>query len=305
MRRKNDILWKGMLEEVFDDLLRFVFKQAEEVFDLKRGFEFLDKELSEICPEPDREPNTRFVDKLVKVFTKDGNEEWLLVHLEVQGYPDRQFPERMFQYYYRIFDRYRRPVTAIAIFTGTDGKSMPDRYEHHFLGTHHVYKYNTLCVTEYSDELLLESDNPFALVVMAAKKALLAGKIPEFELVGQKLLVAKLLYKKGLFSKRKIEGILTFLNNYVLFEKQETNLIFMKELDIITGKAKTMGIIEQLAEIRAQEGHEMGLEEGRVESSRLFVGNLLQETDFSIEKIASLANVSVDFVKEVKGHHSA
>ncbi|HTI92251.1 MAG TPA: hypothetical protein VL727_16770 [Puia sp.] len=29
MRRKNDQLWKSLLEDVFDDLLRFVFPEAE------------------------------------------------------------------------------------------------------------------------------------------------------------------------------------------------------------------------------------------------------------------------------------
>ena len=38
---KKDALWKSVLEEVFDDMLRFVFPDAERVFDFGRGFEFL------------------------------------------------------------------------------------------------------------------------------------------------------------------------------------------------------------------------------------------------------------------------
>jgi hypothetical protein len=67
MRRKNDQLWKGVLEEVFDDLLRFVFPEAGKVFDMQRKFEYLDKELNELVPEPDKKSDIRFVDKLVKV----------------------------------------------------------------------------------------------------------------------------------------------------------------------------------------------------------------------------------------------
>jgi hypothetical protein len=40
----KDALWKSVLEEVFDDRLRFVFPDAERVFDFGRGFEFLDGE---------------------------------------------------------------------------------------------------------------------------------------------------------------------------------------------------------------------------------------------------------------------
>jgi len=62
MRRKNDILWKGVMEVIFDDLLRFIFPEAEQFIDIGRGFDFLDKELSEMYPEPDKMAETKFVD---------------------------------------------------------------------------------------------------------------------------------------------------------------------------------------------------------------------------------------------------
>jgi hypothetical protein len=264
MRRKNDQLWKGILEEVFDDLLRFVFPEADRIFDMKRKFEYLDKELSELAPEPDMKSNTRFVDKLVKVYRQD--------------------------------DRHKVPMTAIAIFTAQSGHKMPNRYEYCFLGTHHMYQYNTLCITDPTDEELENSNNPFAVVMLAARAALLAGKIPEKELLEQKLLVAKLLLAKKQFSRRKIKMILSFLRNYIFFEKKETNRIFDQQVDQLTHQKNTMGLLEQIAEIRA--------EEARIETSekknRLFVKNLLKETTFSMQKIASLASVSVYFVKKVK-----
>jgi hypothetical protein len=88
-------------------------------------------------------------------------------------------------------------MTAIAIFTARNGHTMPNRYEYCFLGTHHMYKYNTLCITDFTEEELEKSNNPFAAVMLAARKALLAGKIPEKELLEQKLLVAKLLLAKN------------------------------------------------------------------------------------------------------------
>lgn len=223
MRRKNDQLWKSLLEDVFDDLLRFVFPEADKVFDMQRGFEYLDKELNELTPQPDEGPDTRFVDKLVKVHRRDGKKEFILIHIEVQGYTKKreQFPERMFRYYYRIFDRYQKPVTAIAIFTGPDGHMIPNRYEYHFLGTHHVYQYNTLNILGPKETELEESDNPFAVVLLAARKALLAGHIPERRLLEQKLLVARLLLSKKQFSHKKISKILLFLKNYIVFAKKK------------------------------------------------------------------------------------
>jgi len=40
--------------------------------------------------------------------------------------------------------------------------------------------------------------------------------------------------------------------------------------------------------------------EGREEAAASFVENLLKGSDFAVEKIASLANVTVDFVNEIK-----
>jgi hypothetical protein len=65
------------------------------------------------------------VDKLVKVYLKDGQEKWILVNIEVQGYRDPHFEERMFTYYYRIKDRYQHNITAWAIFTDNNVRYHP------------------------------------------------------------------------------------------------------------------------------------------------------------------------------------
>jgi len=103
--KRDDSLWKAILEDVCDDLLRFFFKNANALFDLERGFEFLDKALEQLFPSTQDEFNPKYVDKLVKVFTHNGSEHWVLVHIEVQGSSDADFGHRMFQYYYRIYDR--------------------------------------------------------------------------------------------------------------------------------------------------------------------------------------------------------
>jgi hypothetical protein len=67
MKPKYDMLWKGIIEDIMEDLLLFVDPDIGNYLDLKRSFEFLDKELAEMYPEPDRPSSTRVVDKLVKV----------------------------------------------------------------------------------------------------------------------------------------------------------------------------------------------------------------------------------------------
>ena len=67
--KRNDILWKAALEDLFDDFLRFFYPEAETLFDLEKGFEYLDKELEQLFPPEFDDYAPRYVDKLVKVFT--------------------------------------------------------------------------------------------------------------------------------------------------------------------------------------------------------------------------------------------
>lgn len=66
----------------------------------------------------------------------------------------------------------------------------------------------------------------------------------------------------------------------------------MEKTDEIFEKRNTMGIIEQLAEIKRQEA----LEEGDEKTVRLFLAN----TKFPLEKIAELVAVPVSFVEKIK-----
>ena len=289
MRHNKDILWKGVLQWVLDDLLRFVFSDADQIFDFQKRFIYLDKELAELNPGPGKKTDVRFVDNLVKVFRKDGGEEWILVHIEVQDMTKAEdrplFPERMFRYYYRCFDRHHKPVVAIAIFCGPDGKKFTGSYKYEFMNTRVQYDYNTLRIIDYSDEELRKSKNPFAWVVLTAKKALLTGKDLDKKLLEGKLFIFRKLYENGVFEKEKLQAILRFLDKYVLFEKRETIRIFKAEVDKISGKKNTMDILKELYV---------------EDKSRLVVRNLLTKTTHSIAKIAALADVSEDFVEKVK-----
>ena len=299
---KKDALWKSVLEEVFDDMLRFVFPDAERIFDIDRGFEFLDKELGELYPEHAMSTDTRFVDKLVKVFCFSGKEQWLLCHVEVQGDTrnPKEFGERMFRYYYRILDRWHRPVTAVAFFTGGDNRRMPELFTTKFLGTELRFRYNTLRLDDYAEEELLSSSNPFALVLLAAKKALLKGKMGDRKLVDQKFLVARHLMRGNRFPRNKVEAILLFLNNIVTFENPEMNRIFEGKIDQLTNKKNTMTVIEQLAEIKAEEAMAEGIKKGRAEAYEKAIKAFLANTEFSVEKIAELVEAPIALVRKIK-----
>jgi len=116
--RRNDELLKGVLEDNFEDFLRFLYPNAEGRFDFSRGVEFMDKELPALVPDRESKKGGRVADLLAKVFLTDGTEEWIMLHTEIEGGSGMAFAERMLQYNYRTWEKHRRPVASIAFYTG-------------------------------------------------------------------------------------------------------------------------------------------------------------------------------------------
>jgi hypothetical protein len=108
-----DSPWKKALEVYFEEFIDFFFPEMAADVDWSREHVFLDKELQQVAREAAL--GRRYVDKLVRVYRKNGHEEWVLAHIEVQGQPDIDFPMRMYTYNYRIFDRFNRKVASLAI----------------------------------------------------------------------------------------------------------------------------------------------------------------------------------------------
>jgi len=308
MRKKNDILLKAAFEESFPDLLQFFFPEANEIFAIERGFEFLDKELHELFPELEKKGGSRFVDMLVKAYLQTGAEEWILVHIEIQRQDTAEFAHRMFQYWYRIHDRYNVDIVALAVFTGKANQKRPSSFAKSFLGTEISYKFNIYHIFDHTEDQLLKMDNPFALILLAAQKAVLADRVPKEELANQRLMIAKALINSKRYDNEKIKRFLYFLKTFIHIDNEELNVNFDKQIATLTGNETAMGIIETIKMITLEEGIEKGIEQGidqgiekgRREEKITFVKNLLSNTDFDISKIASLCGVSEVFVKNVK-----
>ena len=166
-----DSPWKVILEAHFQEFMAFFFPRIHADIDWDRGYEFLDTELQRIVR--DAEIGSRFADKLVRVWRKNGDETWVLVHIEIQGYVESNFPRRMYVYNYRIFDRYDRPVVSLAILADDRESWRPDRYTHGLWGCETRFSFPVVKVLDYAVEWdrLEVSENRFAVVVMAHLKA--------------------------------------------------------------------------------------------------------------------------------------
>ncbi len=299
LMKRDDTLWKSILEDIFEDFLLFFYPDAGSFFDFSKDFEYLDKELEQLFPPEDNSYQTRFVDKLVKVHCKNGNNEWILVHIEIQGYNDAYFGRRMFTYYSRILDKYDKPITAFAIFTESNAAFKPCEYHREFMGTSLLYRFNSFKILEQDEQMLRESDNPFATVILTVQTALKRKKMSEDELFNLKVELARTLLSRKL-PKSKVRSMLFFMRFYIRFEKRETDVKFEKAVDQITKSKQTMGIEEFIMNRIKEEVRAEARAEARDEATAQIARNLLRETSLTIEEIARIVCVSPELVRNLK-----
>lgn len=152
--------------------MQFFFPEIHRVIDFSKGYQFLDKEFRQISKVS--KSRKRIVDKLVKVYLKDGAEKWLLIHIEIQGQQKKDFARRMFTYYYRIFDKYQKDVLSLALLTDTNKNYRPDNYAVEYLGLSLVFKFPLVKIVDYINYNFESQyrENVFALIVQAFLKTL-------------------------------------------------------------------------------------------------------------------------------------
>ena len=100
-----------------------------------------DKELQQIAPES--ESGLRVVDKLAEVKMLDGDIQWLLIHVEVQSQKIETFAKRMFMCFYRIQDKYNKPLVSVAILGDENPGWRPESYSPRVYGCNIEFSFLT------------------------------------------------------------------------------------------------------------------------------------------------------------------
>jgi hypothetical protein len=256
-----DSPWKEALDVYFEAFLGFCFPQVHRLIDWTRGYEPLDKELQKIAPTG--ETGRRVVDKLMRVWSSTGDEEWILVHVEVQSQPEASFPKRMFVYHYRLLDRYNRSVVSLAVLGDENADWRPDRYVHELCGCGVEFHFPIVKLLDYVDrtEALETSDNPFATVVLAHLKAQQTyGDNPTR--FAWKLRLVRTLYDRG-FNANQVRNLFRFIDWMMDLPRdmEERFSEYLHELE----EEKHMPYVTSVERLAHEEGIEKGTVRGLLE----------------------------------------
>lgn len=256
---RKDTLWKGIIEDLAEEFVRFFFADYLDQIDLSKGFVFLDKELEQLAVRS--ASRLRRADKLFKAWLTDGQEQWFLIHVEVQGYRDPGFARRMFEYAYRIQDQHQKPVTALVIYTNADRKFHFSEYRSSFLGTEIIYKFRTFVLIDHQAEGLHQPGSLFGWVLEVARQELELRNDSDISRLKIKLTLVRYLFQRGV-PRKKIRHLLDFIGAYLPFEKSDYLHKFEKEIQQITKSRTNMGIREAIINDAKEQGFEQGYKAG-------------------------------------------
>lgn len=267
-----DSPWKDAVEHYFSAFMAFYFPDAFTEIDWSKGYVILDQELLAVVR--DAELGKRFVDKLIRVSLRNGDEKWIYIHIEIQGAKQTEFAKRMFVYNYRLFDRYDRPIVSMAVLADTQSDWKPTSYGFEVLGCKHFLEFPVAKLTDYHDQLdeMLAADNVFA-VVTATHILTQRTRKNDDERYEAKRRLLRLLYQRY-WDKQKVIDLFHVIDWMMrLPEALEQQLWY--EIEAIEG-SKKMHYVTSVEKIGIAKGRQEGRQEGLLEGEAKMLSIMLQ-----------------------------
>ncbi len=216
----HDRLFKELLETFFEEFIELFFPQVYEAIDSEQ-IKFLQQEIFTDVTRGDRHK----IDILVETKLK-GENGIVLVHIENQASAQKEFAERMFIYFSRLYQKHLCRVIPIAVFTYPEKRHEPDRFKLEFpfmpvLDFHFL----TLELNKHKWQDYIHSNNPVA---------------------------AALLSKMGYQNKERVQVKLEFLRMLVRMELDPARMTLLTgffESYLILNKAEEKELEEKMGEI--------------------------------------------------------
>jgi hypothetical protein len=164
MRRKidHDRLFKELLETFFSEFVELFFPQVYKATDLEH-IKFLQQEMFTDVTRGEKHR----VDILVETRLK-GEPGIILLHVENQASVEKEFAERMFIYFSRLYQKHRCRILPIAVFSYSQKRDEPDNFKLEFPFMQVLdFKFLTLELKKHKWRNYIKSNNPVAAALLS------------------------------------------------------------------------------------------------------------------------------------------
>jgi hypothetical protein len=242
----HDRLFKELLQTFFDEFITLFFPELRREIDLS-GLRFLQQELFTDVTAGEKHR----VDLLAEVRLK-GEESLILVHIENQAQFQPEFAERMFIYFTRLYQKFRRKILPIAIFSYETPHDEADEFQIGFPFLEVLrFKFYALELKKRNWREYIQSDNPAAAALLSKM-----GYRPE-EKVQVKLEFMRMLTRMRLDPAR-MTLLAGFFETYLKLNADEEQTL-VREIQKLNAEE-----VQKMMEITTS-WHEKGRVEGRME----------------------------------------
>ena len=161
-RIDHDGLFKELLQTFFEEFILLFFPQVYEDIDFSH-ITFLDKEI--VLDTQERQK--REVDLIVETRLKQ-QECLFIVHVELQSSYESNFNERMFIYFNRLYEKYRKHILPIAVFSYAEKRKEPSTFQIAFPFLNVLkFQYLTIELRKLNWREYIQKDNPVAAALLS------------------------------------------------------------------------------------------------------------------------------------------
>ena len=287
VRIDHDRLFKELIRIYFKEFILLFFPQVYETIDFTH-IVFLSEEVFTDVIVGDK----RKVDLLIETKLK-GEPALIIIHIESQAKWQKKFSERMFIYFSRLFEKYRRRIIPIAIFSYNEVRDEPDSFQLTFPFKEVLnFQYYTIELRKNNWRDYLKQDNPIAAALLSKM-----GYTKE-ERVQVKKEFLRMLVRLELDPAR-MHLITGFFDTYLILNDIEERQL-QEEIQMLNPEEeeKIMELKtnwEKSAELR---GELRGKLEGKLEGERTILIKFIKAqfgtaSKEIIEQIASLTNIEL------------
>ena len=314
-----DESWKYILTTLFKSGLDFFYNELFVLVDFTKPVEFIESKLTNL--DVGDHNNYKNVDKLIKCSLLDGNEQHILLHIEIEANNPYNIAQRMFIYYCALKLKFPNiEIQSLIIYLGEENPINWHLYNYKFILLEITYKCKYFNIADVKEDDLLKSDNPFAYMVLFTKW-LFKNKqtmVKRFAITKKLFLILK----ERKIDIKTIKKVFIFVNKLVSLSnkmEKEINIIIDKKHKNMYGKIKSLAQVEAIdrsVSIMYQEGTTIedyiargvktGKQEGKQEGLLTGIEKGRQEAILNLHKkgyiapqIADLLDYELAFVEKI------
>ncbi|WP_229313214.1 hypothetical protein [Larkinella terrae] len=235
--------------------------------------------MSEELPDDIQHTKERKPDVLKKITDIQGNTFILQIEFQVADEPKMVY--RMAEYYIMLERKYELPIEQFVIFLGPPKPQMPTQLARKRL----IFDFPLISLASLDYHIFLKSTHPEEIVLSIL--ADFQGEAPDKAL-------QQIIHRIEETTTGDLALKRYFNQLRVLAQLRNLELTFKEAMDSIEK------FISEERDVLYLRGLDKGEEKAKKQTQTKFVTNLLLKTDFSVERIAEITDVSIDFVKAIQ-----